>query len=197
MCSIHEADAIYGMYKQFCEELQEGTFAREFCDSIVASLDHEGGAERLRGLTVELPLEEIRRIFDEHRVILLRDASASRSLLVGCGNSPITDIICKGEGHNHEHAGIVTIDPDITKNPTVIGAFGSQESLHAFLPKKHYTSLISELSSVAQTVDDISKRTLDCMADDFKCYAMNSAGELIEEKSFRESKLFNQNSCLF
>lgn len=187
----------------FFEHLQPESTAKEFCGLVLSGI--EGAEDKypplspecLLGLRVELPLEKIQEIFDQYHVIVLRDPSASESLLVGCGNSPITDVICKGEGHNHEHEEFVTIDPDITKNPTIIGAFGTQESLHSFLPQKHYIKLVNELSSVAFSANEITKNTLDCMAEDFKCYEMKSNGDVKEESGFHASKIFDQNAGLY
>lgn len=190
------AEGIYILYKDFCDSLPKGTIAREFTNSILSEIDRTGGASRLTGLKVDLTLDQIKEIYEKYHVIQLRDVIASKSLLVGCGNSPITDVICKGDGHNHTHEEYVTVDPSILMNPTLIGAFGVQESLHDFLPKRFYVKLVTEASSVVQKADDACKNMLECMASDFKSYAMDIRGELKEE-NYTASSLFNENSWLY
>lgn len=79
-------------------------------------------------LEVELPLSEIKEIFKNYEIIVLRKPKEEK-LLFYCGNRPIYSSAMrweypKGERKGHHHSDSDTIDCDILMNPTIAGDTG-------------------------------------------------------------------------
>jgi len=90
-------------------------------------------------LTIDssITADEIKYAFDNYRVIPLRKINPLlNTLIIGCGNNPISDsggnpLNLKNFEHaeyrsEHYHSSAITIDPCMSKNPTIVGMFGWQ-----------------------------------------------------------------------
>ncbi|XWV25093.1 putative ORFan [Tupanvirus deep ocean] len=90
------------------------------------SNDQHVGIHVLRDIIVDYEIEEIEANFDKYGIIILRDPTKSKKLLLGCGSKPLIDLI------NHDHQEFVTINPELSMNPTIIGAFGVDLGIQQF-----------------------------------------------------------------
>ena len=149
---------IWELYGEFVESLKtpgaSDNSVLSYCQysgmvGVSASADFDtlektanGGAypPSLRDLTVDLPIEEIEDIFIKYGVIQLRaiDPTVTR-LLLGCGNSPIDPHYYPG----HHHQGSITINPQLSMNPSIVAGFGFHD-LSGILPENHFTQLAEE-----------------------------------------------------
>lgn len=66
-------------------------------------------------------------------------------IIIGCGNNPTTDYYHKlfYNGILHSHEGCVTIDWDLSMNPTIVTSFGSN-SLDTILSSHRWKEIIME-----------------------------------------------------
>ena len=67
-------------------------------------------------------IEKIKEIYQSHGVIQLREIKDCKKLLIGCGNSPIHSY--DDDERDHTHNGCITVNPEISVNPTIIGEIG-------------------------------------------------------------------------
>lgn len=177
------------MYLDYKESSRtwEGTYIENCIDR---SLDELGDSaetriKTLQNLHVTLPIEKIKEIFHKTGLIQLRDVAESDKLLLGCGNCPIVPLLTKG----HEHKGFITINPDISMNPTVVGAFGHNKGLSQILPKEHFKDLYGEHVTLATSADDLLKETFDSLKKGFKLLSIdNQTGEITEEENLNNSQ---------
>lgn len=114
-----------------------------------------------RNLEVTLPMQQIRQIYETERVIQLRpiDPSAT-TLIIGCGNGRLSCAGGSSYGFNaektpwskepwkvyarkhsveHLHPGVITIDPQLAANPTLVAYFGDQPVSKIFKGQKFDT----------------------------------------------------------
>jgi hypothetical protein len=117
----------------------------------------------VKSLTITLPLEEMRRVFETYGVLQLRPFNGIMAL-IGCGNNPIEKpyiplddyeldkskpipraalfvlceyFECSGSSlGDHRHEGYDTINPELTMNPTLVAAFGI-DKLEGVLPNTY------------------------------------------------------------
>lgn len=99
--------------------------------------------EALGFLDIELSLEEIHGVYEQHGIIQLRPINQQiRSLVICCGKHPLTpigiaefsqpfeedlgDYIRQNEQYRvkHLHEGCITLDQDPLANPTILSFFG-------------------------------------------------------------------------
>jgi hypothetical protein len=70
-------------------------------------------------------------------------------LLIGCGNSPLIpsnkphkneseEQFKKRYNEEHIHKDFITINPELTMNPTIVGAFGFDEGINKYLKEKNH-----------------------------------------------------------
>lgn len=78
-------------------------------------------------LDIEYTIEQIKYYYDKYGIIVLRNPFASKKLLLGCGNKPLEH--GNFDSGIHAHNGYITINPEITMNPTIIGAFGVDDGI--------------------------------------------------------------------
>ena len=118
----------------------------------------------LSNLNIGLPIEEIELIFAKYGIIVLRMPD-SNSMLVGCGNEPQKGDFADPakDDPDHKHIGLVTLNVEISFNPTIIAAFGFDSGLNRFYeeyrcPKIEY--LYSEAASIVMNVEENEKAYL-------------------------------------
>ncbi len=134
--NVYQIHNLLNMYKIY-NERQTNPYIQ---DSIKSDLNRisELGIHCLSNLTLDYSLEEIEKKFEETGVIVLRNPQSSKKLLLGCGNCPVDKNF---DAFIHHHKDAVTINPEITMNPTIIGAFGKNIELNKVLPENFYTIL--------------------------------------------------------
>lgn len=134
-------------------------------------------------LDIQMPYAEMKRIYDEHGVIQLRPITEDqRTLLLGCGEGFVS-----GGEEKHSHPGTTTINPELSANPTIVGAFAVNRGLIDLLPQGHYDTLAMEAVTIAGKASSFDPAFLTPMQEGFKVV------ELGEEKPFKsiyESNLF-------
>lgn len=137
--------------------------------------------EYINQLDITLPIDKIKKIFEEYGVIQLREAETSTKLLLGCGNCPVDP-----QFHNdkHKHEGFVTINPALSMNPTIIGAFGIDEGLSRLLRENYYDSLHAEAVTLASSSAKIHVTALKCLKTNFKTYEIGEETPLPFDKSY-------------
>jgi hypothetical protein len=81
-------DRIIQIYYRYAEQQDNENIYLCVADDI--KLLNQMTQEQKSRLRVELPIEEIERIFNENGVIQLRPLDTSTKLLIGCGNTTIT-----------------------------------------------------------------------------------------------------------
>jgi hypothetical protein len=130
-------------------------------------------AEAYQDLKIELPHSEIENTYEKYGYVPLRKFGVKKRLVFCCGNLTPQDrniySIDYGYGEGcqyrkeHQHEDADTIDPDILRNPTVVGAFYEDQvfyekygkpidKLKEFFPRHHYTCIHVEgltLSEIA------------------------------------------------
>lgn len=94
--------------------------------------DQYMGSEVLRFIEVDYTIDQIEQNFEKYGIIILRDPTKSKKLLLGCGTKPL--IILK----NHEHKDFTTINPQLSMNPTIVGAFGVDDGIERFFIDVNY-----------------------------------------------------------
>lgn len=172
-------ERIWGLYKKYCEILgkKELEIKRRYyedpslqlhpyydgawgsCMDEVNALGEQIGEgeqypEALNNLDVNLSWNEIEDVFNKYGVIQLRKIDGdSHKLLLGCGNYPIDEGF---RDWGHFHKGMTTINPEITKNPTIIAAFGIDD-LTNLLPEKQYNTLVFEFFGNLKKTDELVK----------------------------------------
>jgi hypothetical protein len=140
-CNIKE---IWDLYGDFCKNQPDNIVGRSAREDYKRLTDQGLNDDKtypnvLNKLTIELTNEEIKNIYKKFGVIQLRYIHPEDTkLLIGCGNNPILDFQT-----NHEHKGMVTINPELSMNPTIVGGFGVQD-LREILPENHFSSLVEE-----------------------------------------------------
>lgn len=133
--------------------------------SIESDLERiEKNLDMLKNLDIDYTIEEIESSFDKYGVIMLRPIGGMESLLLGCGNCPVDSNF---SDKVHAHTGYDTINPELTMNPTVVGAFGVDKGLLELLPKDHYKRLSGERLTIALYPEDFDHQYLECCKSDF------------------------------
>jgi len=106
---------------------------------------------RFNEIDVTLHQHEIEQINAQDGTIPLRPYNNETKLILGCGSlKPYEEIKRKNHNpedliwwtqycHNHAHPDCATIDPDIHRNPTVIGSFGYNTFTH--FPDESFESI--------------------------------------------------------
>lgn len=158
---IKEILELYHAYR----ELQKNQYIINCIDDDLKTIQKLGPNLKI---DIELPFSTIKETFDKTGVIPLRDVKASKKLLLGCGNRPCSNE--PDDSEEHAHAGFITVNPELTMNPTVIAAFGHNTGLNQVLPENHYTELHGEAITLGTIVDDFDKSALKCMTKDFKTF---------------------------
>jgi hypothetical protein len=109
---------------------------------------HDASSLNYRNIHVECSIEEMQRVYAEHGVLQLRPIDKNaKILIIGCGNGRNTggageafDWNNPSDGdcyrkysleHNHPR-NVVTIDPDLAANPTIVAFFGDQSVAQLF-----------------------------------------------------------------
>ena len=87
------------------------------------------GKNKLIGIKTEYSIDQIEKNFDKYGIIILRNVKYSSYLLLGCGNTPIMGYDPK----IHDHVDYTTINPEITMNPTIIGALGYDDGIIQYM----------------------------------------------------------------
>ncbi len=81
----------------------------------------------LRKLNIELPIDQIKTIYDKYKVIQLRYFK-SHGLVICCGNSPLQYKFDDDYIKYHQHKGYDSIDNSIYINPTVVADIGNKNT---------------------------------------------------------------------
>jgi len=138
------------LYKRYVDDFR----TMHFDDKLRASHDYLSDIFKLEikvinnsnilaDLDVEYTMDEIEHIYNEYGIIILRDPTLSALLLLGCGNNPF-DEYYKG----HSHANMITYDPSITMNPTVIGSLEFNTGFQRYLADRHHKYDIMALEGI-------------------------------------------------
>lgn len=135
----------------------------------------------LDNLIVTIPLKEIIRTYGTYGILQLRPIGDYKKLLLGCGNNPILGY---EEGHHHKET--ITINPQLSKNPTIVGFFGVHD-LTPIIPHQHFEILIDEVCNEIEVtefhLDEIIKKTL---TDDHKFFSVKKENNIpqVDEKGY-------------
>lgn len=127
------------------------------------------GIHILRDIIVDYELEDIEANFEKYGIIILRNPLKSKKILLGCGSKPLIGY----EGHNHQE--FTTINPAITMNPTIVGAFGLEIGIQQyFIDHNHkFDQLYAEavtLASDINTANNLADILDTIMIDNYKVY---------------------------
>jgi len=103
---------------------------------------------------LSLTMNDIQNAFDKYKIILLRKINPSfDTLIIGCGSYPLSD--SSGNKLNlkdfeasefrseHSHLQAITIDPCMSKNPTIVGMFGWHQMAELF-EGKQFSKIVLE-----------------------------------------------------
>lgn len=116
-------------------------------DSIVRFIQNKKDLSDYGSIQIDYPIDEIINNYNKYGIIILRDPTKSNKLLIGCGNNPYPTSVTPGV---HAHDGFVTINLDISTNPTIIGTIGVDVGIIDFLKSKNhkYNVLATEAVSL-------------------------------------------------
>lgn len=94
-------------------------------------------------ITTDYTFEEIKQNFEKYGIIILRDPTKSKKLLIGCGNSCDND--------THSHIGDVTMNPELVTNPTIVGGLFFDHGIEKYMNDHNwkYKTLASECCTLS------------------------------------------------
>lgn len=139
------------LYKKYCSD-QKNIYIKNSCEYKFST--SEFNKTLLKNLDLDFPIEYIETIYYYFGIIPLRNPLSSQSLLLGCGNNPLTATSNLSNKEQHDHSYCVTVDPYILSNPTIIGAIpynsGVIDYIYSLSMGKHkYNRLFGEGVSIA------------------------------------------------
>lgn len=76
-------------------------------------------------ITTDYTIEEIKQNFEKYGIIILRDPTKSKKLLIGCGNA------C--DDNTHSHSDFVTVNPELHTNPSIVGGLFFDHGIEEFM----------------------------------------------------------------
>ncbi len=163
---------IFNIYEQYAE-IDHGnvnSMINNNAEDIRSALERED--YYLANLTIDLPLEQIKEVFEKYHVIQLRPIEDSSDLLIGCGNRPVNPHYQNG---GHDHLGMVTINPKLSMNPTIVAAFGYDDGLNHILPRHHFENLHAEATTISDHISifmqsKVAREAMECLKPDFKTF---------------------------
>jgi hypothetical protein len=176
--NISDAREIYSMYLQYGQRHASDVYLSASINDDLVRLgaSDEERIQKITHLNVIIGIEKIREVFQKFGVIQLREVDSSTKILIGCGNSPIDLCFTNHRHEDHRHEGWVTVNPEITMNPSIIAAFGMDKQLTRVLPLKFYDCVYGEAVTLAHTFADFDTTVLDVMKDGFKTYQTGCDG---------------------
>lgn len=118
----------------------------------------------LKNLTIEYCQSCIRLMFNKYNIIVLRDPTTSHNLLLGCGELPLVKTRKEWDPREHVHEDYITINPELSVNPTIVCAFGYEEGLYKLFkdkyPEHKYKVLCTEHVTIASSGSELFKNKI-------------------------------------
>jgi hypothetical protein len=182
-----ECDEIYGKYVRMLTRYQSSNDV-----NIVATATHflgtttkELGDPRgwIKKLNVDCSIKDIRENYEKYGVLVLRPLKTQK-LLLGCGNGPVES------PHNiprHNHELYDTINPELSMNPTIVGAFG-EDNLQALLPT--YTEVVFECYTPSNSESFLTHFSHHCGNAAIFDISVNNEGTIVKAAQERVEDLF-------
>jgi hypothetical protein len=94
--------------------------------------DEYVGIKIFENMEVDYSMDQIEDNYEKYKIIILRDPTKSKNLLVGCGTKPLIELA------DHQHPDFTTINPEISINPTIVGALGADPGIEQFFIDNNY-----------------------------------------------------------
>lgn len=179
---------LLSLYKRFIDDYKKHPSFNINMESILsqAYIKALTNPKLLDKLSIALPLEEIKNLYDKTGVIVLRPPHDEKKLLLFCGNNPIEEVNTFGGKEQHLHPDKYTIDPDILMNPSIIAFFGIQNQRLAkvfdYFNTEKFEVLCDEGSNpIAENAKEINSFDYSFMQPNFKLIVVEGSQEMDEE----------------
>lgn len=98
------------------------------------------------------------------------EAELSESIAIGPEDCDFDPSDPTNYSKMHAHKGFVTIDPQLGRNPTIVGAFGTDKGVTQSLPRDFYKGLYPECMALGAKPDSFPRSTIQCMKKSFVTY---------------------------
>lgn len=181
---------VFELYKDFVSKLPDG-YARQICQGQLERLANNP-IEKLEKITITLPLSHIKKIYESHYILILRDPTQDK-LLFGCGNGekgetalmPVNYHTSDEAKHEHDHSDYDTLNCMIDMNPTIIADLATQgrqikEALEGTFEHQYHT-IATEAASLINPTPAELEESFCFMPED--CVYERVAGKKVSEHS--------------
>ncbi len=179
--SANETNQLFSLYLTYFQKAVDKNVKGSIKNDLHRLIDDY---KALQNLNVDYSFEDIEKNYKKYGIIILRDPTKSKILLLGAGNSPI---IPRPMG-KHQHEGHITINPQLSMNPTIVGAFGFDEGINRFMKDKKHTFdvLSAEGVTIAPSFKVLKQNptffeALKMLQKDFKNHEINDKNEVTED----------------